>query len=63
LELEGWLKKRKGSIFDALSLSAQTFCSQINTFQDKSQKPVSADSPRTPFFNLKNEKYRFFNFP
>ena len=53
LEIESWLKKRKGSIFDARSLSAQTFCSQINTFQDKSQKPVfgrARPSPRERHF-------------
>ena len=53
LELESWLKKRNGSIFDALSLSAQTFCSQINTFQDKSQKLVFGcawQSPREHHF-------------
>ena len=42
------VKKRKGSIFDALSLSAQTFCSQINTFQDKSQKLVFGRARQSP---------------
>ena len=38
LELESWLKKRKGSIFQALSLCAQKLFSPVDGFQDITKK-------------------------